>query len=433
MARNENAGGKKSAAGEIMVGGFFTFLFMTGIGLASNTLLLLLGFVVSVPVNVTGYTDAKTQALWLVFAVVSELFCMAFGFFFERNIGMNAAEFRAANDEPRRPDVPAMFLTVGLGILLHGALVTAVALSLMQALFFAGPVQYFARFIAHAGRAVFDASALNFRTDVKLWAVGFYLLFFAAALFAGYLAGHAERIREIAEREERAQSDRHADAWSREDAEAAWHDEARASAEAPKEERHVLRPESERFFRELGRREKIGAVCVILGWTAVDIGLWYLYGVRSGRGFMSPFSVAFPTLLILPFWPFRIHKRIAAKSFYAEIAKVDMKTVGTGRGGGSLRVRGVQASVSPGKSADRQKLRLLLRSRLGGTEEVLLPPDTEIHYAEGMQVFCAGGLKYPIPCTFDEDRLVLCPVCGHESTPGAFRCRQCLRRLGRTR
>ena len=147
---------------------------------------------------------------------------------------------------------------------------------------------------------------------------------------------------------------------------------------------------------------------------------------------MSPFSVAFPTMFILPFWPFRLHRKITGKSFYAEIAKIDMKAVGTGRGGGGIHARGGFAtSVSPGKSADRQKLQLLLRSRLGGTEEVLLPPDTEIHYAEGMQVYCAGGLTYPIPTSFDEDRLVLCPVCGHESTPGPFRCRQCFRKLGR--
>ena len=433
MATRNRGEGTGRSAREILTGGLFTFLFMTGIGLASNTLLLLLGFVISVPVNVTGYTDAKTQTLWLIFAVVSELFCMAFGFVFEQNIGRNAADYRAADGHPRSPDVPAMLGTVGIGVLLHGSLTAAAALSLMQALFFAGPVQYFARFIGHGSREVFDASALNFPLPVKLWAVGFYLLFFAAALFAGYLTGHALRNRELKEHEawERSLSERPEKAWSREDADAAWQEEA-VRPDAPREERHTLRPETEAFFRALGRREKLLSGGLILVWFMVDVWLWILYGTKSGRGILSPFSVAFPTLFVVPFWPLRLHSKIAAKSFYAEIAKIDMKDVGTGMGGGGVRARGgFTTSVSPGKSSQRQKLRLLLRSRLGGTEEVLLPPDTEIHYAEGMQVYCAGGLKYPIPVTFDEDRLVLCPVCGHESAPGPFRCRQCFRVLGR--
>ena len=432
MAKRNGKDGQRRSGQEIVTGGLFTFLFMTGIGLASNTLLLLLGFIISVPVNVTGYTDAKIQTLWLIFALVSELFCMVFGFVFEQNIGRNAAEYRAADGHPRSPDIPAMIGTVGLGVLLHGALTAAVAVGLMQALFFAGPVQYFARFIGHGTREVFDASALNFPLPVKLWAVGFYLLFFAAALFAGYLAGHALRNRELREYEEwvRNLSDRPGKTWSREDADAAWHGDA-AVTETPKEERHTLRPETEAFFRDLGKREKLLSAALILVWFMIDVWLWVLYGTKSGRGIMSPFSVAFPTLFIVPFWPLRLHRKIAAKSFYAEIARIDMKTVGTASRGGMRARGGFTTSVSPGKSADRQKLRLLLRSRLGGSEEVLLPPDTEIHYAEGMQVYCAGGLTYPIPTSFDEDRLVLCPVCGHESAPGPFRCRQCFRRLGR--
>ena len=108
MADNSRGGERRRSEGEIIAGGLFTFLFMTGIGLASNTLLLLVGFLISVPVNVTGYTDAKTQTLWLAFAAVSELFCMVFGFVFEQNIGQNAAEYRASDGHPRSPDIPAM-------------------------------------------------------------------------------------------------------------------------------------------------------------------------------------------------------------------------------------------------------------------------------------------------------------------------------------
>ena len=413
---------------EILAGGFITFVFMTGIGLASNTLLLLVGFVVSVPVNVTGYTDTKTQVLWLTFALISELFCMVFGFYFERFIGHSAAEYRFTNGRDRKPDGAAAVLTVGLGVLLHGLLTAAVALSLLQALFFAGPVQYWARFLGHGGREVFDAEALEFPAPVKLAAVGFYLLFFAAALFAGYFRGHAERIRELEDREARALADARAEAWSEKDAEAAYTDDGQGAASEPAEERKTLRPETEAYFRALGKREKVLYVLLILGWFALDVFAWYLYATKTGRGFMSPYAVAFPTLFILPFWPLRFHERIIARSFYAEIAKIDTKEVGTSIGGGA---RYQSARAGGGRKAVREKLRLLLRSRLGGTEEVLLPSDTEVRYAEGMHVFRAGGLIYPIPCSFDEDRLVLCPVCGHESSPGEFRCRQCWRKLGR--
>jgi hypothetical protein len=414
---------------EILVGGLTTFLFMTAIGLASNTLLLLVGFLVSVPINVTGYTDGKTQMLWLLFAVISELFCMLFGFWFERYVGHNAAEYRFANNQPHRTDGLSMILTVGGGVLLHGLLTAGVAVNILQALFFAGPVQYWARFLGRGSREVFDSAALEFPPSVTLAAVGFYLLFFAAALFAGYVFGHAERIRELEDREERARADSRAEAWSEKDAEAAWHDDgAAAGADKRAEERTTLRPETEAFFRSLGKKEKVLYVFLILGWFALDAGAWYLYAVKTGRGFMSPFAVAFPTLLVLPFWPLRLHKRILASSFYAEIARAEIKEVGSNIGGPGARYG--TARVGGGRRAVREKLRLLLRSKLGGTEEVLLPSDTEIRYAEGMHVFRAGGLLYPIPCSFDEDRLTLCPVCGHESSPGEFRCRQCWRKLG---
>ena len=58
MADNHRGGERRRSEGEIIAGGLFTFLFMTGIGLASNTLLLLVGFLISVPVNVTGYNQS---------------------------------------------------------------------------------------------------------------------------------------------------------------------------------------------------------------------------------------------------------------------------------------------------------------------------------------------------------------------------------------
>ena len=98
---------------------------------------------------------------------------------------------------------------------------------LTQALFFAGPVQYFARYLGHTSREVFDAASLNFPLSVKLEAVGLYLLFFTMAIIAGYLAGHARRNRELEEHEtwSRRLSNRPEQTWTREDADAAWHDE----------------------------------------------------------------------------------------------------------------------------------------------------------------------------------------------------------------
>ena len=153
---------------EILVGGLTTFLFMTAIGLASNTLLLLVGFLVSVPMNVTGYTDGKTQVLWLIFAVISELFCMIFGFWFERFVGHNAAEYRFANNQPHSTDGLSMILTVGSGVLLHGALTAAVAVNLLQALFFAGPVQYWAR-VTDTGVGMHDLARGAYGGNIYLY------------------------------------------------------------------------------------------------------------------------------------------------------------------------------------------------------------------------------------------------------------------------
>ena len=75
--------------------------------------------------------------------------------------------------------------------------------------------------------------------------------------------------------------------------------------------------------------------------------------------------------------------------------------------------------------------RLLVRSKMGLTEEILYRPGTHLPYRKGQKVFRLGSVKYPVPCSFDEDDRIFCPRCGFANIPGYDRCRQCRAKLGR--
>lgn len=430
----KNAGMRSGrSAREILFDSFLVFVLMTVAGLASNVFPALIGFALSMPVAVEGYTDARESLLWLLLGGSAMLACMAGGFFFARFLGHRQADYRIANEQDRRPDILTAALSVFGGAVLHGAACLPFALNQMGNLFFAGPVQYFARFLGHGRHALFQADMFDFPVSVKIAALLFYLLFFAAAILPGILVGFRDRIRaveyaEAAERYDRRMREREASTvWNAADADAAHVEESAGRGEEKKPARETLAKETEAFFRALDRRERIGYAVKILLWIALDIGVWVLYSRRTGRPMLSPYAVAFTALLVLPWRPFRWIDPLLRQTYYGEVAKADVKTEIVATAGWVFRGNG---------KSNRERSRLLIRAKTGGTEEIFYRGGTHLPYAAGDRVFRLGALKFPVPCSFDEDERIFCPRCGYynlpEGTPDA-RCRGCRAKLGRKR
>ncbi len=237
----KNAGMRSGrSAREILFDSFLVFVLMTVAGLASNVFPALIGFALSMPVAVEGYTDARESLLWLLLGGSAMLACMAGGFFFARFLGHRQADYRIANEQDRRPDILTAALSVFGGAVLHGAACLPFALNQMGNLFFAGPVQYFARFLGHGRHALFQADMFDFPVSVKIAALLFYLLFFAAAILPGILVGFRDRIRaveyaEAAERYDRRMREREASTvWNAADADAAHVEESAGRGEDKK-------------------------------------------------------------------------------------------------------------------------------------------------------------------------------------------------------
>ncbi len=418
------------SAKEIIVDSLLVLALMTVAGLASNVLPAAIAFLFSLPISAEGYTDAGEQALWLLFAFSAMLVCAAAGFFAARLIGFRQADYRISNKQERKPDPLSAVLPVFLGALAHGAACLPFVLNHLGNLFFAGPVQYIARFLGHGRHALFSADMFDFPLPVKLSALGIYLVLFAAAVLCGILWGFRRRVEEVEWKESAARYDERMrereseKVWSEKDAEAA-HAEEKSAAEIPAEKpvRDKLARETEAFFRALDRGERIRAAFLILGWFALVVGAWYFWTVKTGRELLSPYAAPFGLFLIVPFRPFRLHEKLTRPTYYGEIASTESKTVVSarfvGRGGGSA------STVRP---------RLLVRAKTGGTEEILFRAGTHLPYYVGEKVFRLGALNYPVPCSFDEDERILCPRCGMENIPGdGIRCRQCRAKLGRRR
>ena len=417
---------KGRSAKEILVGGLLVFVLMTVVGMASNVVLLLVSYLAT-PLFGTGEkTVSEQQGIWLMFFAAAMLICMIAGIFFARFIGFSAADYCAANGQERKPDIPSMLLTVLLGGAAHGGLCAFVAVRLFSYLFFAGPVLYLARFLAKAPNSIFAEETLDpISVENRLLAILFYLFFFLFAVGAGYLFGFKKRIGEIEEKEARARADqRETKVWTREDETAVYVDQ-KIDIGAPKEKRKTLRPETEAFFRRLDRNGKIKISLLIAGWILLDLGIWALYVAKTGRGVFSPYSIAFTALLIPPFYPFRLHEKLLRHADYGEVTVVDVKHTTVARAFG-----GPNSSVRSGRS-QKETPRLVLRSNMGDSEEILFRAGTHLPYAKGDHVFRLGAYSYPVPCDFDELDRVFCPKCAYMNTRGFSRCRECRTPLGR--
>ena len=203
-----------------------TFVYVTMLGALSNLTVLIAGYVITLPhlfeFILGRYMEFDNQKLWLLYLTVSQVFCIAGCLWFLSTLGSSAARYRLWYGLPaetvRRPDLPVMFAGLGTGTVLHGLLCVLVTRVNMAYLFFAGPVQYIARFIARGDRALFVDVAFQVPRPITLTAILIYCALVYAGGCAGYLFGYRRQLRESAEEEEERRRGEGPDkTWSEED------------------------------------------------------------------------------------------------------------------------------------------------------------------------------------------------------------------------
>lgn len=407
---------------------FFVFALVTIVGMFSNVLLLALGYMLSLPMSQNGYNDTNTQLLWFTLASVSLIACMLAVLGLTRLVGSSAAQLRVSYRLERKIHVPSMAVSVIGGNLLHAILCVLLSWASLAYLIIAGPVQYIARFIGKGEMSIFNDIALDFSHGIVVGSIAIYSLCLTVASLIGYVLGHRKKIRVTAEKEadeERAKN-RPAEAWSREDAEKAADPETYAKEDKPKIVRDRLDRRTEEAFVKLNRSRVISTAASIVLWSAAVL-LFAAYWIpHTGREIFSPYSAPFPVLLMLPFWPFRLHRRFIGKPGYAVVTKAEIghrtKARATSRGRyGGMSMSTVAFGV------------LMLRIESGESITVDISPEAVRYYESGEKVYRMPAYKYPVKCTYDYEEDVFCPSCGTYSKVGRKRCPKCFTPHVRTR
>ena len=201
---------------------------------------------------------------------------------------------------------------------------------------------------------------------------------------------------------------------------------------------HLAR-DTEAFFRAMDRRKKLlSAFGIPLCWIAGVI-LCALYTAHRGSPFFSRDALPFLLILIVPFWPLRLHVPLLGKTYYATVEQIQKRADRVVGGSAHAFKTGRNPRATLG-IPPTLTFRVILRpddeesgAPMKKTRTVVLPGDSFLPFSAGSRVFKAGAMRYPIPCDFDELPKVYCPVCGFDNEPGRERCRQCRSRLRRRR
>ncbi len=138
-------------------------------------------------------SDLEVQLLWLLWALISLAVCVAGAYVFGGKIGGGAARFTSARSKDKNIfalDVKYMLSSCFIGNLFYGVIVAVFTLWNISGMFFAGPVQYIARFIAQADRALYVEDQFDFSDGIKLAAVVIYIVSLIISGLIGYIIGH---------------------------------------------------------------------------------------------------------------------------------------------------------------------------------------------------------------------------------------------------
>ena len=415
---------------EILVNSLLIFLAVTVVGMISNVVILLVGWMTSLPVTASldaqGYTEAEQQAVWLTLAAIGMLTCMLCTFAVTMAVGTRAAQYRVGYRRSRTLNPLTLLATVVPALLLHGIHCVILADMSMAYLVIASPVQYIARFLGKGENTLFIEDAFDFGMEYVWAAIAIYLALLLLSCGAAYITGFCLRIRAVEQKE-------------RDDASAARYEERKARLEAegrgsvsntqtewkPEIHRETLDKRTEERLRELNRRKIVQTALFILGWIAVDVLVWYLWSKSSGRDMFSPSAFFFAALMMVPFWPMKKHEVFLGKTYYAQVA--DIRPVEEAM---PKALRYVGAKQTYNTTAVRIRRDVYLRPKGGASEKLVFREKDMLSFKTGDHVLKLSAFRLPVNCNFDEAHDVYCMNCGQSNSPRK-RCVRCHFPLGR--
>lgn len=375
------------------------------VGMTTNTLLLLVGYVTSIPLTfrgmTVGYSHETDLHFWFAVMVISLLACALSLFVLIRGVGIRSAEFIYANKQSEKLDVPMMLISVFGGVLLHGALCVVTAFVDFAYLFFASPVQYIARLLGDSKRSLFNEESFDFTPGDIVASIAIYITVIGIGCLLGYICGH-KKFRSIQADKEKIGK---AMNYSRnaEKAEYTYQVE-----DKPKIRKTALSEKAMRQLTMMNRRKKLVYLSFTLIYAIVDIILWYKWGQQRG-GMLTPNCAFFPLLLVIPFYPFRVHEKIFGKSYYATVISHEIDEINvSGKGAGAAAGRMVRTGGVATKKVNVLKLRL----KRGDTVALRLKLDSPAKYEKDDVVYKLSAFMYPVQCSWDEELKIFCPSCG---------------------
>ncbi|MBR3999046.1 MAG: hypothetical protein IKI93_11970 [Clostridia bacterium] len=186
---------KRDRENEILINASVTAGLVTVVGMFSNVLILLIGWIVSIPVFLSGQNSVIGKELYVFLAIAAQLFCIVGCLCFMPHLGNSAAQYRISNENSRRMDVKGMLVSTGLGVLLHGIACTALAGYNLDALFFAGPVRYLAWWISLPDTDLLNRTVYKIPFEAIMLAILIYIVLVFAAACIGYAAGYRKAVR----------------------------------------------------------------------------------------------------------------------------------------------------------------------------------------------------------------------------------------------
>jgi len=186
-----------------------------------------------------------------------------------------------------------------------------------------------------------------------------------------------------------------------------------------------LDPTLVKRLKKHGLRRCLRALIPALLWWAAVVTAWLCFQRYSDGGRTEVTATFVILLLILPFWPFGLLKKLIGTTYYAEV---------TGVRYAQQRKNSIfLPSRTEARNAEIEVAVVTLKTDSGDIKQLVFTEDglfkKEMYYKPGDRVLKIHGLKFPIKCPLPEDEPTVCPRCGNFIRPEQDRCGWCRLKL----
>ena len=169
----------------------------------------------------------------------------------------------------------------------------------------------------------------------------------------------------------------------------------------------------------IGNKRYHKAMILTWAWIAVVIVGWLFWMIWKSRAFSLVPNYLPLILCALPFFPFRAHKILFAKTFYATIDHTVNDT----------QFQQLKEAYFKNRPDTKDVFILKLKKDNGALTTLTYEKKNDImdglHYTEGMRVLLVRGLNYPIPLPITDTTKRTCPRCGRTVDVGETTCSRC--------